>query len=89
MDIYGQTRNKFHTRSGKAPWTGWIAEMNSTVLYPNNRGTAMAAVTTMKDMPHGAIHDESCAVWNFLKQFRRTAGAKNIDRLIIGQGSHI
>lgn len=50
----------------------------STVFYPDVRGTTMVAVTTMRDMPHGAIHDESRAVWSFLKRFRRAAGSKKI-----------
>lgn len=50
----------------------------STVVYHSAEGIARVAVTTMRDMPHGAIHDESRAVWNFLKQFRRLAGAKEI-----------
>lgn len=50
----------------------------STVFYPRADGSARVAVTTMRDMPHGAIHDESRAVWNFLKQFRRLSGARSI-----------
>lgn len=50
----------------------------STVVYPGADGTARVAVTTMRDMPHGAIHDESRAMWNFLKQFRRMPGSKEI-----------
>lgn len=50
----------------------------STVFYSCADGSARVAVTTMRDMPHGAIHDESRAVWNFLKQFRRLPGARSI-----------
>lgn len=50
----------------------------STTLYSRADGSTRVAVTTMRDMPHGAIHDESRAVWNFLKQFRRPSGDKNI-----------
>lgn len=53
-------------------------ERLSTVFYPDAQGTALVAVTTMKDMPHGAIHDESRAVWSFLKRFRRAIDYKNI-----------
>lgn len=53
-------------------------ERLSTVFYLREDGTARVAVTTMKDMPHGAIHDESRAVWSFLKRFRRLGNTKNI-----------
>ncbi len=53
-------------------------ERFSTVVYPDETGVARVAVTTMRDMPHGAIHDESRAVWDFLKRFRRLAGRKKI-----------
>lgn len=48
------------------------------MVYPDETGVARVAVTTMRDMPHGAIHDESRAVWDFLKRFRRLAGRKKI-----------
>lgn len=53
-------------------------ERLSTVFYPNAKGTPFVAVTTMMEMPHGAIHDESRAVWSFLKPFRRSMDTKKI-----------
>ena len=43
----------------------------STTYYKNSQGKTMVIVTVMKDMPHGAVPDESRLTWQFLKQFRR------------------
>jgi hypothetical protein len=32
----------------------------------------------MKDMPHGAIYDQSRAAWAFLKRFSRPEGSKKV-----------
>lgn len=49
--------------------------------YYNAEGVPMVTVTTMKNMPHGAIPEESEAVWNYLKQFKRSPGEKKIEVL--------
>ena len=53
-------------------------ERFSTVVYPRADGTVPVAVTVMKEMPHGAIHDQSRAAWRFLRRFRRIEGRKDI-----------
>lgn len=50
----------------------------STASYKNSAGEIMVTVTVMKDMPHGAVYDESRAAWDFLKNFRRVEGSRRI-----------
>ena len=38
----------------------------------------MVSVTIMRDMPHGAVYEESRFTWEFLKQFRRIGGARKV-----------
>lgn len=47
-----------------------------TYIYRNDRGEERVGYTIMKNMPHGAIYDESRATWEFVKQFRRTSDGK-------------
>ncbi len=49
-------------------------EGHIATYYKNVQGNTMVAVTVMKDMPHGAIREESRFTWQFLKQFHRKAG---------------
>ena len=48
------------------------------MAYPKADGAVPVAVTVMKEMPHGAIHDQSRAAWRFLRRFRRIEGRKDI-----------
>jgi len=41
-------------------------------------GVNMVCYTSVKDMPHGAIHDESRATWDFLRHFRRRQGHRRV-----------
>lgn len=41
----------------------------------------MVVLTVMKNMPHGAITEQSRAVWEFLRSFRRLEGSKNVEIL--------
>lgn len=47
-----------------------------TFIYRNDRGEERVGYTVMKNMPHGAIYDESRATWEFFKQFRRKANGE-------------
>lgn len=50
----------------------WEEEEGHAAAYHKNaQGNTMVAVTVMKDMPHGAIREESRFTWQFLKQFHR------------------
>lgn len=44
----------------------------SITCHKNSQGKTMVTVTVMKDMPHGAIQEESRLTWQFLREFRRT-----------------
>ena len=35
----------------------------------------------MKNMPHGAIPEQSRAAWEFLRHFRRPAGSRQVEYL--------
>lgn len=56
-------------------------ERFSTAFYQNEDGAVMVSVTVMKDMPHGAVKDESRATWAFLKRFCRPRGACRVEFL--------
>ncbi len=42
-------------------------------------GVTCVLITTMKNMPHGAIAEESRLTWEFVKHFRRRKGQKQVE----------
>lgn len=48
------------------------------VSHKDNRGRTMVTVTVMKNMPHGAVCEESRLTWEFLKNFRRIEGSRQV-----------
>lgn len=44
-----------------------------TAVYNGRDGRPVVCCTVMKDMPHGAIKEQSRAAWHFLRQFSRRA----------------
>ncbi|MCB2358717.1 S9 family peptidase [Clostridium estertheticum] len=53
-------------------------ERFQTFLYNNSYGQARVCFTLMKNMPHGAVYDESRATWAFMKHFSRPKGSKKV-----------
>ncbi|BCN29201.1 hypothetical protein [Anaeromicropila herbilytica] len=53
-------------------------ERFQTFLYHNTEGKNRVCFTKMKNMPHGAVYEESRAAWKFLKRFSRPDGAKRV-----------
>lgn len=49
-----------------------------TRIFSNNDGSIRVGLTIMKNMPHGAIWDESRAAWNFMKRFKRSENAEKV-----------
>lgn len=49
----------------------------TTYCFHGPDGVARVTTTVMKNMPHGAIHEESKAAWEFLRQFRRIPAARS------------
>ncbi|MCM8710424.1 prolyl oligopeptidase family serine peptidase [Clostridium sp. SYSU_GA19001] len=49
-----------------------------TFLYNNMEGKLRVCFTLMKNMPHGAVYDQSRAAWAFLKRFSRPEGSKKV-----------
>lgn len=49
-----------------------------TRLYQNSAGVPMVGFTVMKDMPHGAVKEESKAAWAFMKRFNRPNASKKV-----------
>lgn len=49
-----------------------------TKIYENENGVPMAGFTVMKNMPHGAITEQTRAAWDFMKHFRRMSGEKEV-----------
>lgn len=54
-------------------------ERFSTEVYCAADNTARVLITTMKNMPHGAIAEESRLTWEFVNHFRRPKGAKHVE----------
>lgn len=50
----------------------------TTWVYHNAQGHPRFCFTSVKDMPHGAIHDEARAAWEFLRHFSRPDGSKTV-----------
>lgn len=50
-----------------------------TEVYCMENKEARVCVTVMKNMPHGAITEESRFAWSFLKRFRRLSNSKAIE----------
>ncbi|MDP3178897.1 MAG: hypothetical protein Q8M76_13405, partial [Spirochaetaceae bacterium] len=53
-------------------------ERFQTFLYKNLEGQPRVSFTLMKNMPHGAVYDESRAAWAFLKRFCRPEHSKKV-----------
>lgn len=51
----------------------------TTEVYRAADDTARVLITTMKNMPHGAIAEESRLIWEFVRHFRRPKGAKQVE----------
>jgi len=51
----------------------------SSAVYCSPDHVARVCVTVMKNIPHGAIAEESRFSWNFLKHFRRPDGSKQVE----------
>ena len=49
-----------------------------TFLYNNHENKLRVCFTLMKNMPHGAVYDESRAAWAFLKRFSRPKDSKEV-----------
>ena len=49
-----------------------------TAVWYDAQGLPRVGVTVMKNMPHGAIRDESRAAWEFLKRYRRPGNGKTV-----------
>ena len=52
-----------------------------TLVYCGRDGLPRVGYTVMKNMPHGAICEQSRAAWEFLRHFRRPAGSRQIEYL--------
>jgi len=53
-------------------------ERFNTKVYRNKDGIVMAGATVMKNMPHGAVYDESRAAWEFMRRFKRRKNEKKV-----------
>jgi predicted esterase len=53
-------------------------ERFQTFVYHNTAGRIRVCLTLMKNMPHGAVYDESRAAWEFLKRFSRPEGSSRV-----------
>ncbi len=59
-----------------------------TLVYHGPDGLPRVAFTIMKNMPHGAIPEQSRAAWEFLRHFRRPAG-EQAGRVPAGLGNSL
>jgi len=51
-------------------------ERLNAYVYQNDLGSPRVCYLEVKDMPHGAIHDEARATWQFLRRFSRPGNGK-------------
>ncbi|MFR1359138.1 MAG: hypothetical protein ACLSBB_18260 [Ruthenibacterium lactatiformans] len=69
-----QRRKPLHCRAwvyrGRTLWHSGL---------PDAQGVPRVCVTVMKNMPHGAIHDESRAAWEFMRRYRRPGNGKAVE----------
>ena len=56
-------------------------ERLSTRVFCNAAGSVRVGLTTVKNMTHGAIPDESRAAWEFMKRFRRVNGSTTVEEI--------
>ena len=54
-------------------------ERFGTAVYRDAQGVPRVCVTVMKNMPHGAIHYESRAAWEFMRRYRRPGNGKAVE----------
>ena len=54
-------------------------ERLTAYVYHDHRGGPCVCYLEIKDMPHGAIHDEARATWAFLRRFSRRDNGKLVD----------
>jgi poly(3-hydroxybutyrate) depolymerase len=52
-----------------------------TFVYNSVAGHNRVSLTLMKNMPHGAVYDQSRAAWEFLKRFKRFEGSVKVSEL--------
>lgn len=66
-------------RTGQNGYEGYVqGDRFYTRIYYGPDGIGRVGYTVMKDMPHGAIAEQSRAVWEFLRTFYRPAGGKHV-----------
>ncbi len=53
-----------------------------TRLFANDKNIQMVGLTVVKNMPHGAISDESLASWEFMKKFKRNKNNQKIELIM-------
>ncbi len=54
-------------------------ERLTAYVYHDTGGRPRVSLTVLRDMPHGAVHDESRAAWELLRRWRRPDGGKQVD----------
>lgn len=81
----GCDRNKEEIRDGSNFYTrekGYVdGDRMTTRVFRNKAGKERVCLTVMKNMPHGAVWDESRAAWNFMKQFKRFKNSKKVQEV--------
>lgn len=53
-----------------------------TRVYARADGSVRVGMTIMKNMPHGAVVEESRAAWEFLKRFRRISRKHEVSEMV-------
>lgn len=73
FDEVWNAENRFSKRNGYQQ-----GERLTAYVYHNNLGNPRVCYLEIKDMPHGAIHDEARATWEFLRRFSRPGNGKSV-----------
>lgn len=73
FDEFWNAENTFTREAGYRE-----GERLQAYVYHNKQGSARVCFMEVKDMPHGAIHDEARATWRFLRRFSRPGNGKKV-----------
>ncbi len=75
--LHDELRNEENWYTGEKGYSD--GDRFKTYVYKDIYGLERVCYTVMKNMPHGAVYDQSRAAWEFMKRFRRPDGGKHVE----------
>lgn len=81
-DVCGFIPHELWQKEYYTPQKGYVqGDRFSTRVFRDTNGEFRVGYTIMKNMPHGAIKEQSRAAWEFLRVFSRPQGSRNVKLL--------